>query len=225
MRRWVAAVAAGLVLLMTTGCGSNAAPGGDALYAAGAERYDEFAGGLHSVLMAVHADTWSVRERDYGAAPTTCSGGEGYFFHAIREATPPNADADQLQSRAIQALEALDLDVTTQVFGAGDAEQRSVVATGGVFDRLTITIHPANGAVLVTASSACADGSAAELGDLVFAQSTARDQWRLLPATEGPDTVAQFYFPADGPLYYDEAGDPIDPQPVVTDPPVAPYVQ
>lgn len=223
MRRWMAAAAAGMVLLMTTGCGSNPTPEGDALYAAGAEQYGEFAGGLHSVLMAVHDDTWSVRESDYGAAPTTCSGGEGYFFHAIREATPTGADADELESRATQALQALDLDVTSQVLGSGEAEQRSVVATGGAFDRLTITIHPANGVVLVTASSTCSDGSAAELGDLVFAQSTARDQWRLLPATEGPDSVPQFYFPADGPLYYDEAGDPIDPQPVVTDPPVAPY--
>ncbi len=222
MRRSMAALAAGMVLLMT-GCGSSAAPEGDALYAAGAEAHSAFASGLHSVLMAVHEDTWAVRQNDYGAAPIPCDDAEGYSFHSIREATLAGADADELTARAVSALESLDLEVTSQVLGSGEREQRAVVGVGGAFERLVVTVTPASGVVLVTATSACSPGSAHDLGRLVFAQSMARDQWRLLPATEGPDSVPQFYFPADGPLYYDEAGDPIDPQPVVTEPPVAPY--
>ena len=224
MRRRMAAAAVGMVLLMTAGCAATAAPADDdGLYAAGREHHEEFATGLHDVLMAVDPDTWAVRQGDYGAAPVTCEGGDGYFFHAIREATPQGADADELVRRTTEALDRLDLDVTSEVLGAGDDEQRAIVGVGAVFERLAVTIRPATGVVLVTASSVCGPGSAAALGDLVFAGSTARDQWRLLPATEGPDSVPMFYFPPDGPVYYDAAGDPVDPQPVVADPPVAPY--
>ncbi|MGA7147728.1 MAG: hypothetical protein WBX17_04460 [Microbacterium sp.] len=223
MRRRMAAMAAGLVLLMTTGCAAEAEPQGDALYAAGEERYTAFATGLHDVLMTVHDQTWDVKQNDYGAAPISCPGSGGYFFQALRRATPSDADATDLERRAREALEALDLEVTSSVLGSGDRQEYNVVGVGGVFERVVVAIQVASGSVLVTAKSTCAPGSAPELGDLVFADSTARDQWRLLPATEGPDSVPQFYFPPDGPVYYDEAGDPIQPQPVVTDPPVAPY--
>lgn len=213
------------VLLLATACTQAPAPHGDALFAAGAEHYDRFATGLHSVLMAVHEDTWTVEQKDFGVAPITCGGEDGYSFHAIRAATPTNAEPDELAERAIAAAERLDLDVTSTTFGSGSRAQLTVVAAGGAFDRLVVTISPANGNVLVTASSACADGNASELGDLVFAQSRERDQWRLLPAAEGPDFVPQFYFPPDGPVYYTEDGTPVDPQPTVTDRPVAPYGQ
>lgn len=223
MRRRMAAAAAGLVLLMVTGCSGSSTPEGEALYTAGAERYDEFASGLHAVLMAVHEDTWAVRQKDFGAVPIACEDGKGYSFHAIREATPTGVSADELQQRAERSLEELGLEVSTEVFGSGEDEQRAIVGTGGIFDQAAVTIRPATGVVLVTAGSTCGEGSAAELGDLVFAESTARDQWRYLPATEGPASVPQFYFPSDGPVYYDEAGDPVDPQPVLTELPVAPY--
>lgn len=234
MRRLVVAMAAGLVLLMS-GCGSlptpteapaaTEAPEGDALYAAGAEVHDPFSTGLHSVLMAVNEGTWTVQQRDYGVVPILCSDSGGFFFQAIRQSVPLNVDADELQQRASSALEALDLDVTTQVFGSGESEERAIVGVGGVFERATVSIRPATGSVLVTARSTCADGDPGALAELVFAQSTEPAPWRLVPATEGPASTPQFYFPPDGPLYYDEAGNPLDPQPVNGAPPEAPYAR
>lgn len=228
MRRLVVAMAAGVVLLVS-GCGSTAAPEpteapeGHALYAAGAEVHERFSTGLHSVLMAVNEGTWAVQQKESGVVPILCSGEGGFFFQAIRESTQLATDADELQQRATGALEALDLDVTTRVLGSGENEERAIVGVGGVFERVTVSIRPATGAALVTARSACADGDAGELAELVFAQSTDPAPWRLVPATEGPASAPQFYFPPDGPLYYDEAGNPLDPQPVNTNPPEAPY--
>jgi len=37
------------------------------------------------------------------------------------------------------------------------------------------------------------------------------------------DSNPQFYFPEGGPLFYDEDGTPIVPQPVVTEVPQGPY--
>lgn len=223
MKRLGVAVAVALGLLLT-GCGAaGTEPEGDALYAAGEQHYTGFSGGLHRVLMAMDEGTWTVAQKDYGVVPILCAGGEDYFFHAIRQSAAAGVDAEELRARAVGAFEELDVDVTTTEFGTGTQEEWNIIGAGGVFERAVVSIRPATGGALVTARSTCAEGDAGELAEMVFDRSTALDQWRLVPATEGPEWTPQFFFPEGGPLYYEADGTPVDPQPVSTAPPAAPY--
>ena len=124
---------------------------------------------------------------------------------------------------ADEALQGLGLETRRQSFGRGEDREDQLLASGEGMELLVVSVIPTTGSLIVTADSDCAPGSADELGDMVFGGSEDMARWRWLPATEGPEWVPQFYFPPDGPVYYNEDGTPVDPQPVVTDPPVAPY--
>jgi hypothetical protein len=219
----MAAMTVGL-LFAATGC-SSAEPTGDELYQSGADAYFPFAGDLHSVLMAVHDGDWAVDQGQHGALPVSCQRGPddfGYMIVAARSVVIDDVDAGTIIDSASAALDELGLDVSVSAFGSGDTEERNVVGTGGSLGRAAVTLRPASGLVRVTAQTACLEGSAFDLGVLVFGDDKL-DAGRRLPAFEGPGTVPQFYFPADGPLFYDEDGAPILPQPVVTEVPKAPY--
>ncbi|HWS50513.1 MAG TPA: hypothetical protein VN241_05845 [Microbacterium sp.] len=218
------AMAFGSMLIMT-GCADADAPTGDALYRSAEKAYLPFAEDLHALLMGVHAGDWAVDQGQHGALPISCQRGAddfGYSFHAARSATLSESDPDAVVEAARDAFEDLGIDAAVSTFGEGEAEERNIIGTGGSLGRAAVTFKPATGSIRVSAQTACFAGSAFDVGVLVFGDD-ANDSALRLPAFEGPASVPQFYFPADGPVYYSPDGTPILPQPVVTDPPEAPY--
>lgn len=227
MRRCWAAAAAGLVLMMT-GCAQQVEASGDSLYEQAAGQYFPLAEDMHEVIMAVHPGEWAVGTGGYGAVGVSCrlgSGGSGYSLNYVRSVTTEIGDAAGLAATASSAFDALGHDAEVNVRGSGDAEQHVVVAEGERIGRAVVTISPARGEVRVTARTECAPGDAHELTAMVMGggERIDRDAATRLPATEVPESVPQFYFPADGPVYFDADGTPVEPQPLITEPPVAPY--
>lgn len=223
-RRLTAAVAAGMVTMMMSGCGA-AAPTGDALYRDGEKRYAAYASVMHDVIMAIHEGEWTVES--YGASPIACrvSGGEtGYAFSWVRTLEPERLDEDAVVADATAAFERAGLQARAAERGAGDGREVTVVATGDPVGRGVVTIRPARGSIEVSANAGCFPGEAGELSDLVFDGLVYTGAARRFPAFEGPDWQPRFYFPEEGsPIYRNEDGTPVQPQPDDTDFPVAPY--
>lgn len=227
MGRLWAAAAAGLVLMMA-GCAQQTAPTGDALYGHASERYFPLATSMHEVIMAVHPGEWTVEKGGYGAIGVSCrtaTGDSGYSLNYERSVTIDDLDAEAAARAAESAFAELGVVAQVTVRGSGDAEEHVVVAEDELVGRAVVTIRPAQGEVRVTARTECAPGDAHDLtamvmggGDRIDAEAA-----RRLPATEGQESVPQFYFPTDGPVYFDEKGAPVEPQPVVSEAPAAPY--
>lgn len=230
MRHVGAAGAVGLVLMMT-GCGVQAqVPQGDDLYRDGEQRYLAMATTMHSVLMGVHEGEWTVPTGGYGAVPVGCTlgvGGDlGYRFSYRREATLPDMDGEAVSEAATAAFRDAGLSGQAAAYGAGDAAEWNLVAEDDDLGRVVVTIVPGESRVEVSADTPCAPGNAGELSRMVTddeARGSDALTWRGLPAFEGPDSVPIFYFPVGSPVYFDEDGTPVEPQPVVTDPPKAPF--
>ena len=221
----MAALTIGLALTMT-GC-ADAAPEGEALYQRAAEQYFPLAEDMHDVIMAIHQGEWAVDQGGYGALGVSCQRGAnefGYFLNYVRIVTLENLDAEAMSATAAAAFSDLGLEPDAIVRGEGAGEEHVVIAEGERIGRAVVTIRPARNEIRVTARTSCVPGSAHDVTAMVFGEERIpAHAARRLPATEGPDSVPQFYFPADGPVYYDENFTPVDPQPIVTEPPTAPY--
>ncbi|MEJ1922299.1 hypothetical protein [Microbacterium sp. KHB019] len=220
----IAALAAGMAVVMT-GCGS-AAPTGDALYRDGEARYVEYATVMHSVIMAIHEGEWTVES--YGASPIACriDGGadRGYAFSWVRTLAMDGVDADAVAADASSAFESAGMEPSTTVLGEGENGEINVIATDATVGRGVVTVRPARGMVEVSATTGCFPGDAGDLSDMVFDGLIYTGAAQRFPAFEGPDWQPRFYFPQDGsPIYRNEDGTPVTPQPADTDLPVAPY--
>jgi len=228
VKRARAAAAVGLVLVMTmTGCGA-AVPEGDALYRDGEKRFLEMATRMHTVLMGIHEGLWTVDE--YGAIPGGCTigfgGPDGYAFGYRRSVELPGMDPEAMSAAAVAAFREAGFDGKPVTYGSGDAAEWVVLADDETLGNVVATIRPKEGHVIVSVDTPCVPGDAGDLSYMVTDDGNRGSDpftWRYFPATEGPESVPQFYFPADGPIYYNEDGTLVDPQPVVTDPPKAPY--
>lgn len=228
MRRAWAAVAVGLVLVMT-GCGA-AVPEGDALYRDGEKRFMELATRMHTVLMGIHEGVWTIPVGGDGAVPGSCTigfgGADGYAFSYRRTVDLPGMDPEAVSAAAVAAFREAGFDGTPTTYGSGESAEWNVIADDETLGNVVATIRPREGRVEVSADTPCVPGKAGDLSYMVTDDEHRGDgpsTWRYLPATEGPDSVPQFYFPADGPIYFNEDETPVEPQPVVTDPPKAPY--
>ncbi|GAA5205069.1 hypothetical protein GCM10025774_00890 [Microbacterium kyungheense] len=212
------------MVLTMTGCAPQA-PQGDALYQDGQQRFTAMWDAMHSVLMAVDDGEWEATAGGYGAGAGSCpnSGGslDGYVFEYRRSAPLADRDPQQVSDDAVAAFKDLGLDPETAVYGSGDRAQWNVIAEGDPVGRAVVTVEVDLQKILVTADTSCAPGSPWDLNGMVFddPDMTGVDHWRRQPATEGADSVPMFYFPADGPLFWNEDGTPVEPQPVITDPP------
>lgn len=219
----MAALAAGMAVMMT-GCGFSA-PAGDELYRDGERRYTEYATVMHSVIMAIHEGEWVVDS--FGASPFPCridGAASGYAFSWVRLLQPEVLDVDDVTAAAAAAFEAADMEASTATFGEGDAREVNVIGTGGPVGRGVVTIRPGRGTIEVSASPGCFPGDAGDLSDMVFDGLVYDGAAQRFPAFEGPDWQPRFYFPEEGsPVYRDEDGVPVTPQPTTTDFPVAPY--
>lgn len=229
MRYVWAVVAAGLVLVMT-GCAAQAVPEGDELYRDGEKRYLAMATTMHEVLMGVHEGDWEVPFGGYGAVPIACDLGlsdDGYRFGYRRSVDLAAIDGEALSQLAVKAFEKVGLKPETAVYGeGGDRPEWNVIAEDDVVGRAVVTIRPGESWVGVSADTPCSPGNAGDLSRMVTDDGNRGNDdqvWRTLPAIEGVDSVPQFYFPAGGPVYFNEDESLVDPQPLVTDPPKAPY--
>ncbi|WP_341940260.1 hypothetical protein [Microbacterium sp. LWH10-1.2] len=228
MRCAWAVVAAGLVLV-TTGCAAQAAPEGDELYRDGEQRYLAMANTMHTVLMGVHEGVWDVPIGGYGAFPIACDLGladDGYRFAYRRSVALPDVDGQALSDVAVKAFADAGLEPEAAVYGEGDRAEWNVIAEDDAVGRAVLTIRPAEGTVTASADTPCTPGESDALSAMVGDDENRGDDvltWRSIPATEGVDSVPQFYFPAGGPVYFNEDESLVEPQPVVTDPPKAPY--
>lgn len=230
--RWrrglMAAAAVGLVMMMTS-CGSAAAPTGDELYRDGEKNYIAYATAMHTVIMAVHEGDWIVDQGSFGASPIPCRiGGQvsGYTFSWSRLWEPTEKlDVDDVVAAASAAFDEVGASADTATFGDGDRQEINVIGTGGDIGRGVVTIWPGRNTVWASATPGCMPGDAADLSDMVFGGELVYKGASLrFPAFEGPGWQPRFYFPEEGsPIYYNEDGTPIDPQPTQTDLPVAPY--
>lgn len=224
--RAMAALAAGLVLTMT-GCAAEApAPAGDDAYATARDRYTAMANELHAVIMAIEPAEWTVDQGQYGAMPVGCQVGAsadtGFFFSAVRTVELSDRDPQQIADAADAAFADLGVEAEVGSFGEGVAREVNVVGESDAA-RTVVNIKPETGQVRVTSETVCEPGSTDEITTTMFGEELyPLDVWRRMPATEGPASVPQFFFPADGQVFYEEDGTPVDPQPVVTTAPTPP---
>ena len=226
-RRIPAALAVAAVGLVLTSC--VPAPEGDALYRDGEKNYIAYATVMHSVIMAVHEGDWAVDQGSFGASPIPCRiNGEvtGYTFSSVRVLEPEGEiDVDAVVAAATKAFEDAGVEAITARFGEGDRQEVNVIGTGGDVGRGVVTIRPGRNEISASATPGCIPGDAADLSDMVFGGQLVYDGAALrFPAFEGPDWQPRFYFPEEGsPIYRNEDGTPIEPQPTTTEFPVAPY--
>ncbi|MFF2493977.1 hypothetical protein [Agromyces sp. NPDC058064] len=208
-----------------TGCTAQA-PEGDALYQDGEQRFTNMWDAMHSVLSAVHDGEWAVPVGGYGAAPGACtaSSSEGFRFEYRRSWASDDLDPQAISDAAVAAFESLSLQPETNVFGEGDQEEWNVIAEGDPVGRAVVTVRMDLQTVDVTTLTTCAPGDPVALDAMVFDDpDMSSEAWRRMPATERPDSVPMFFFPVDGPVFWNEDKTPVDPQPVITDPPQAPF--
>ncbi|WP_194421449.1 hypothetical protein [Microbacterium abyssi] len=219
----MAALAAGMVVTMT-GCGA-AVPTGDALYRDGEKRYTDYSTVMHDVIMAIHEGEWTVES--YGASPIACrADGDlaGYAFSWVRTLEPEQLDVDAVVADASSAFEEAGMAPETSVLGDGERREINVIATGGAVGRGVVIVRPGRGIIEVSAAPGCFPGDAGDLSDMVFDGLVYTGASQRFPAFEGPVWQPRFYFPEGGsPIYRDEDGAPVQPQPDVTEFPVAPY--
>ncbi|WP_404437449.1 hypothetical protein LG322_02220 [Microbacterium aerolatum] len=219
----MAALAAGMVVTMT-GCGATV-PTGDALYRDGEERYTDYSTAMHDVIMAIHDGDWTVES--YGASPIACSadgGVSGYAFSWVRTLEPEQLDVDAVVADASSAFEEAGMVPETSVLGDGERREVNVIATGGSVGRGVVTVRPGRGTIEVSAAPGCFPGDAGDLSDMVFDGLVYTGASQRFPGFEGPTWQPRFYFPEEGsPVYRNEDGTPIQPQPDDTEFPVAPY--
>lgn len=194
------------------------------LYIRAREQFTTMADELHTVIMAIKPTDWRVDQGQYGARPSGCqvgvSSATGYSFTAVRALELPGRDAAEVASAASDAFTELGVDADVVERGSGDAREVTIVGKSDTA-RTVVVIRPVDGRVLVTSETACAPGAISDILTTMFGEELYPDDvWRRLPATEGPSSVPQFFFPPDGPVYYDETGVPLQRQPLVTDPPI-----
>lgn len=216
------ALAVGLALTMS-GCGGQTPPGATEpagtepeTYAQAEDRFMTMADGLHTLIMAIEPAEWAVVDGAYGAHPTGCqlgvSADSGYRLSAVRAIELPGRDPQQIADAASAAFRELGVSSEVADRGEGDARELTVVGEGTIAERTVVTVRPATGQVRVSTETACVPGSAHDLATEVFAEERLpADVWRRLPAFEGPESQPAFSFPADGPRYYDESGEPLRP--------------
>jgi hypothetical protein len=224
-RMTMTAFAVGLVLMMSS---CAATPGDEQpaadLYTQAREQFTAMADELHTVIMAIEPTEWRVDQGQYGARPSGCQLGvsseTGYSFTAVRALELPDRDAAEIAAAASKGFAELGIDAETVERGSGDAREVTVVGESDAA-RTVVVIRPLDGRVLVSGETACTAGASSDILTTMFGEELYPDDvWRRLPATEGPLSVPQFFFPPDGPIYYNEDGTPVQPQPVVTDAPV-----
>ena len=224
-RRWMTAAAVGMVVAMTGCSAAETSPAGDELYRDGEKRFIEYSTVMHSVIMAIHEGDWVVDT--YGASPIECrtgAGGSGYAFSWVRTLEVDDIDVDRVVASATAAFEAANVDAGTATYGEGDAQEVNVIGEGGAIGRGVVTIRPARGTIEVTASPGCFAGDAGDLSDMVFGGLVYDTAWQRFPAVEGPDWEPRFYFPEEGsPVYREDDGSPVQPQPSPERLPIAPY--
>lgn len=227
MRRFRVATITGLVMMTMSGCAeSTQAPTGDALYRQASKQYFPLAEDMHRVIMAIDESEWTVGEGGHGALGVSCqldSGEAGYFLNYVRSIARDGLDAAAVSAAAADAFSELGITSEVAVLGNGDAEEHTVIGEDDRVGRAVVTIRPGQGEIRVTARTDCVPGDAHDLTEMVFGGELDPAAPQRLPAYESRETVPQFYFPADGPLYFGADGAPVEPQPVVTDPPEAPY--
>ncbi|KAA9084976.1 hypothetical protein [Microbacterium radiodurans] len=220
-RMTMTALAVGLVLMMSS---CTATPGDDEpaadLYGQAREQYTAMAEQLHAVIMAIEPVEWRVDQGQYGARPSGCQLGvsseTGYSFSAVRALELPGRDPAQVAAAASEGFAELGVAAEVVERGSGDAREVTVVGESDAA-RTVVVVRPADGRVLVSSETGCLPGSSSEILTTMFGEELYPDDvWRRIPATEGPSSVPQFFFPADGPLYYEEDGTPTQPQPLVT---------
>lgn len=219
--RALAAMVVGTVLTMT-GCAAQV-PEGEVLYQDGEQRFTAMWDAMHSVLMAVNEGEWHVPAGGYGASAGPCldSGSDdGYRMEYRRSWVSEDLDPQAISDAATAAFEALTLNPEQAVYGSGDHAQWNVIAEGDPVGRAVVSVEVDLQTVLVSADLPCAPGNWQALNAMVFDDpDMTTEAWRRQPAAEGPGSVPMFYFPADGPLFWNEDGTPVEPQPVITDPP------
>lgn len=226
-RGLLAAMAVGMVAMMT-GCGSaDAELTGDALYRDGEKRYVAYSTVMHDVIMAVHDGEWNVDT--WGAAPISCDldgGQRGYTFSWVRELKSDDIDVDAVVQSARSAFADAGVDVSVAEYGEGDGAEINVIGAGDPLGRGVVTIRPGRGVIRATATPGCFPGDAGDLSDMVFDGLVYDTAWQRFPAFEGPDWQPRFYFPEDGsPVYREADGTPVQPQPSPTDLPASPHAE
>ena len=229
MRKVWAAAAAGLVLLMT-GCAAQPAPEGDALYRDGEKHYLAMASMMHDIIMDIHEGDWEIPFGGYGAVPGSCDQelvDDGYSFHYDRTVDMVDMDPQAISDLAVEAFKSAGLDPATSIYGeGGDRPQWNIIAEDDSIGSIFVEIHPAEGWIGASVDSLCFPGNADDLGWMVTDDGNRSNDdavWQTLPAFEGVNSLPQFYFPAGSPRYFNEDKSLVIPQPVVTDPPQAPY--
>lgn len=228
MRYAWAGMAAGVALVMT-GCAAQAAPEGDELYHDGEKNYIAYATAMHTVIMAVHEGEWAVDQGSFGASPIPCRiDGEltGYTFGWSRVLQPEEEiDVDALVAAAEAGFGEVGITAETTTLGEGDRQEINVIGTGGDIGRGVVTIWPGRNTIWASATPGCFPGDAGDLSDMVFGGELVYDGASLrFPAFEGSDWQPRFYFPEEGsPVYVNEDGTPIEPQPTQSEFPEAPY--
>jgi hypothetical protein len=215
----------GLVLMMSSCAAtpSDEQPAAD-VYTQAREQFTAMADELHTVIMAIEPTDWRVDQGQYGARPSGCqlgiSSDTGYSFTAVRALELPGRDAADIAAAASEGFAELGIDAEAVERGSGDAREVTVVGESDAA-RTVVVIRPVDGRVLVSSETACIAGSSSDILTTMFGEELYPDDvWRRLPATEGPSSVPLFFFPPDGPVYYNEDGTPVEPQPLVTDAPV-----
>lgn len=229
-RRSMAVLTVGLAVIMV-GCtpsAENPSPGeGTSQYREAEARYLEYSTIMHSVIMAIEPGAWTVDQGRWGAAAITCQqeGGErGYAFDWARQLQPAELDVDAVIEAASSAFAEAGLDVQTTTFGEGERKKVEVIGSGDGVGHGVVSMRPAVNQITVTATHGCFSGDALEITKMVFGGEVYEGASLRYPAVEGPDWQPRFYFPEEGsPVYVNPDGTPVDPQPVVSEWPVAPY--
>lgn len=151
-----------------TGCQSEPAPTGEALYADAEKTYFEYREFVNGVQSVIASGPWGLGQ--YGMQPSRCDDNTGYEFDLGRTLQIDVAQRQMHVDAVVKHLEDAGMSPSYGTLGSGGRKLiQFLVSDEGGFDKLLLTFDY-DGRVVLSATTACRPGDAFALSDMIFGE-------------------------------------------------------
>lgn len=152
-----------------TGCQSDPAPTGDALFKDAEQTYLQYRTFVNGVQSVLSTGPWTIGQLgEYGMQPSRCDDGAGYAFSLGRLLRLDVADREENADAIAQYLKDKGMSPARRTLGTPpDSLIQIAVHDEGGFELLLVEFG-ANGTAVVSATTSCRPGDALDLADMMF---------------------------------------------------------
>lgn len=181
-----------------TGCQSEPAPTGQALYADAEKKYFEYREFVNGVQSVLSTGPWEIGQLgEYGMQPDRCDNGRGYRFDLGRILRLDRADREKNADAIEQYLIDIGLSPHRRALGDGERSLTQIVIREEAGLELLLVEFGKTGAVSISATTMCRTGDAFELSDLTFGDVYFLDDYLPVDAEAPTDPLFFGITPGD----------------------------